>query len=153
MILHQHPDNKSKSGPSSVKGHMRIYDRTGVDASATWIVDWKDVGTAVCTTSIDTQMNLDRCVTVQMEQGEMTIDCESGFDYYSSSSPRSGEFYLGFLLYVYYQSLRIDQKGSPSSPNLLPGTTSIPKRGIRLIPLNLKRSISITLFPRPLEGV
>lgn len=76
MILHQHPDNKSKAPPSSVKGHMRIYERTGVDASSTWIVDWKDVGTAVCTTSIETQMNLDRCVTVQMEGGELTVDCE-----------------------------------------------------------------------------
>ena len=76
MILHQHPDNKSKAPPSSVKGHMRIYERTGVDASSTWIVDWKDVGTAVCTTSIETQMNLDRCVTVQMEGGELTVDCK-----------------------------------------------------------------------------
>jgi hypothetical protein len=77
MILHQNPGNKDRAPPSSVKGHMRIYDRTGVDASSTWIVDWKDVGTAVCTTSIETQMNLERCVTVQMEGGELTVDCES----------------------------------------------------------------------------
>ncbi|KAG7575486.1 hypothetical protein FFLO_00305 [Filobasidium floriforme] len=74
MILHQNPGNKERAPPSSVKGHMRIYERTGVDASSTWIVDWKDVGTAVCTTSIETQMNLERCVTVQMEGGELTVD-------------------------------------------------------------------------------
>ena len=77
LILHQHPDNKDRAGPETVKGHMKIYERTGVDASSTWIADWKNVGTAICTSSIETQMNLEKCVTVQLEGGEITIDCES----------------------------------------------------------------------------
>lgn len=76
LILHQHPDNKDRTPPSNVKGHMRIYERTGVDASSFWIVDWKDVGTAVCTSSIETQMG-DKCVTVEMEGATLSIDCKS----------------------------------------------------------------------------
>lgn len=74
MLLHQHPDNKSYAPPSSITGHMVPYTRTGVDDSSTWILEWKDLGVAVCTASMSTVMSLERSVIIQLESAEVHID-------------------------------------------------------------------------------
>jgi hypothetical protein len=98
LLLQQHPDNKSHAAPSSITGHMVPYARTGVDASTTWIVEWKDLGVAVCTASMTTVMSLERSVIIQLESAEIHIDFPTyrpeGFTILerpSNKSPSEGE--------------------------------------------------------------
>ncbi|KAJ9127671.1 hypothetical protein QFC24_001081 [Naganishia onofrii] len=74
LLMHQHPDNKTKSGPSSIVGHMVPHERTGVDGTSTWILEWKGLGVAICTASITTQMSTETAAIIQLESAEVHID-------------------------------------------------------------------------------
>lgn len=96
--MHQHPDNKPKAGPSSISGHMIPYKRTGVDGHSTWILEWEDIGVAICTASITTQMSSETSVIVQLDSAEVHIDFPTyrpeGFTIVerpSSAAPKEGE--------------------------------------------------------------
>lgn len=73
--MHQHPDNKDKSPPSSIVGTMIPYERTGVDGHSTWILEWANMNSiAICTASITTQMSTARSVSIHLDRAEITID-------------------------------------------------------------------------------
>ncbi|KAJ9110290.1 hypothetical protein QFC19_001693 [Naganishia cerealis] len=98
LLMHQHPDNKTKAAPSSIVGHMVPYARTGVDGHSTWIMEWKDVGVAINTASITTQMSTETAVIIQLESAEVHIDFPTyrpqGFtviERSSKQSPKEGE--------------------------------------------------------------
>jgi predicted dehydrogenase len=98
LLMHQHPDNKTKAGPSSISGHMIPYKRTGVDGHSTWILEWEDIGVAICTASITTQMSSETSVIVQLDSAEVHIDFPTyrpeGFTIVerpSSAAPKEGE--------------------------------------------------------------
>ncbi|KAJ9118848.1 hypothetical protein QFC24_006047 [Naganishia onofrii] len=98
LLMHQHPDNKTKASPSSISGHMIPYKRTGVDGHSTWILEWEDIGVAICTASITTQMSSETSVIVQLDSAEVHIDFPTyrpeGFTIVerpSSAAPKEGE--------------------------------------------------------------
>ncbi|KAJ9110274.1 hypothetical protein QFC19_001677 [Naganishia cerealis] len=74
LLMHQHPNNTKKAGPSSIVGHMVHYARTGVDGHSTWVLEWKDLGVAICTASITTAMSPQRSVIIQLESAEVHIE-------------------------------------------------------------------------------
>lgn len=93
--MHQHPDNKDKSPPSSILGTMIPYARTGVDAHSTWILEWSnmDNSIAICTASITTQMSPARSVSIQLDGAEITIDSPTyrpqGYTIFEHPPPRA----------------------------------------------------------------
>lgn len=94
LLMHQHPDNKDKSPPSSIFGTMIPYPRTGVDAHSTWILEWANLNSiAICTASITTQMSTARSVSIQLDRAEITIDFPTyrpeGYSILEYPAPRS----------------------------------------------------------------
>lgn len=84
LALHQNPiTNAQRNAPNKVTGHMTIYERTGVDASSSWIVEWPAPSKgakaphAVCTSSMVASGSRESAVVVQMEKADVHITCES----------------------------------------------------------------------------
>ncbi|WWD22249.1 hypothetical protein CI109_106740 [Kwoniella shandongensis] len=74
MLLHHHPDNTSKKPPTLVFSHQTIYARSGVDANTRWLLEWEDVGQALCVTDMTAHGTHHGCVIVTCEKGDLILD-------------------------------------------------------------------------------
>lgn len=76
MLLHHHPDNKSRAPPKMLFSHQTIYERSGVDANSRWLLEWKGVGQAMCTTDMTAHGSREACVVVTCSEGDLIIEGE-----------------------------------------------------------------------------
>lgn len=75
LMMHQYPANEGRP-PSKVTGHMTLW-KNGVDESSAWIIDWKNIGQAILSSSIVINMSKEESVIIQMEKADIHIACES----------------------------------------------------------------------------
>jgi len=73
LLVHEHPSNNPRKHPSTIKGHMKLYPKTGVDETSTWILEWDGVGEAICTASMTIQGSKEHSVIIQMETADVHL--------------------------------------------------------------------------------
>jgi predicted dehydrogenase len=77
LLLHHHPLNMSRKPPKIVFAHQTKYERSGVDANSRWLLEWEDVGQAMCVTDMTAFGTHLGCVVVTCEKGDLVVEGES----------------------------------------------------------------------------
>lgn len=76
LVLHHHPENKTRSAPKFISSSQKLYPRTKVDAESTWTVEYEGLGQAVLTATLNRLSEGEPTFTASCEKGDLHIDGE-----------------------------------------------------------------------------
>lgn len=75
LLVHNSPYN-TDTAPQVINSHQTVYDRTGVDLTSRWLVQWKGLCQGTLTTDLAAPGLREATAWVQCEEGDLVVECE-----------------------------------------------------------------------------
>jgi predicted dehydrogenase len=110
MLLHHHPANAQKAGPTMPFSHQTIYERSGVDSNSRWLLDWEGLGQAMCVTDMSAHGTYVGCVVVTCSEGDLIVEGEYSCESYRSDKLNHQALSLGLIPFTRPSEEKMDHQ-------------------------------------------